>query len=322
MLLPFLFLFTLSLPVCAKDYFYVVEKNDQLGVILLSLGHKKLWPQFGMINLFRQKKSVKWQRHLRPGDKIPIPEEYILLKKNMFFDNDRIFFRKKLRDLSDLQKLQSEEIEAPSPITAAKLNLILLPGVGGFTASNNSMEGDSITNTFTGLQPIGQFKAIYSHRSFGSFSMDVLLKQIVNDQYSFPLNIDYRFQYVPKWNFTDSFRFAVSHSSLRHSYVGKMIDEDKAFQLQSQFIGIGVVVPRETWWFEFYFEKSYSGSVRGGLGNLNTDNGYRFDSELIYPVSEHWRIIPGINYFTFSDSGDYDFQVIETRLVLAREFDL
>lgn len=198
----------------------------------------------------------------------------------------------------------------------------LYPGVGFFTASNYEDDRGVKTSTFSGVQPMIQFKGIYSSDLFGSVSVDLMTKKIINSQFSFPINLDYRMQFVPKWNFTDTFRFALSLSTLKHSYVGKSSTVEVPYELTSHFIGLGVVVPHDHFWYELYVEKAFSGEAKSSELTQKTTNGIRIDTEVVYPIYKEWRILPGINYYYVKNSStNYAFSVLESRLVFAREFE-
>jgi hypothetical protein len=198
----------------------------------------------------------------------------------------------------------------------------LYPGTGGFVASDKEVDRSTITSTFTGLQPLIQIKGIYSNERFGSLSFDLFAKKIFNDQFSFPVNLDWRLQFVPKWNFTDSFHFALSHSIIKHSYVGKSSSLEIPYELKSRFIGLGLVFPKELYWFELYIEKAYTGDSKSTELTQDASRGWRVDSELVYPVSTHWRVLPGVTYYKVdSNQAEYSFSVFEARLILSREFE-
>lgn len=335
-LIPFLFLN----PVFAKSYRYEVEKGDTLGTILLSLGHLKLWKPQGMVNHFQQRAPELGTGQLIRGREISIPEEYIVFKSNVTLKDDKLTFVKKIKTQPEFRELLSKQDavvpvdhevskkEEPAPTKvppepSQPIGLSLYPGAGLFLALNQAENNGVMTVTQTGIQPMAQLKGIYSNALLGAFSFDVLAKKIINPKYSFPINLDYRLQYLPQWNVSESYRLALSYSILRHSYVGKGAGEEEAFQLNTQFAGLGFVLPRDVFWFEVYLEKEVSGETKSDTYNVSTKNGWRLDSELIYPIGPHWKIIPGINYFRFEDkSQSYKFHVVETRLIFARQFDL
>lgn len=332
--------------VFAKDYFYKVEENDQLGIILLSLGHKKLWPKDGQVNLFKRQFKLKLPNKIYKGNVLKFSEQDILFKNNIIIKDDYFTFKKTIKNLEQYATYaqkentpleQSEERTPPSveiikdPSQAITTlpeekesthSLSLYPALGFFVANNKENDQQSSTTTFTGLQPMVQLKAIYSNSSFGSFSADLLTKKILKSGESFPINFDYRLQLVPIWNFTDYFRFAVSHSVLAHSYAGKHLNSDITYKLTSNFLGLGFIIPKNNYWLELYFEKSYTGKTVSSKNTQKTSNGFRIDSELVYPISEKFKILPGINYYSVKDNSTlYKLNVLETRLTLAREFD-
>ena len=136
------------------------------------------------------------------------------------------------------------------------------------------------------------------------------------------INIDYRFQYVPKWNLDSKVKLAISHSVLRHSYVGKSSNTELAYELKSNFIGAGLVFGEDNFWLELFIVKAYSGETKSSEVTKKSNTGIRFDSELVYPISEYLRIIPGINYYQVKESSlNYQLSVYEARFVIAREFE-
>lgn len=331
----------------ANDVYYKIEANDQLGVVFLSIGHNRLWQKDGKVNLFKKNFKKKNLDLFYPGSFIKLREEDILFKKNVVFS--RKFFKiikkaKKQNEYDELlrdENLNEETISnAPVPevliLTTEKLksskqappiqeliqSFNLYPGVGLFIARDSESDRAVSTSTLTGIQPLVQFKGIYSTSLFGSICVDILAKKIINDKFSFPVNTDYRVQLVPKWNFTDNFRFSFSHSIISHSYVGKSTDTEIAYKLKSNFIGFGFVVPREVFWLEFFIEKAYSGETQSTESTQSASKGFRLDSEIVYPISKNWRILPGINYYHLKqNSAEYSLSVVELRTVFARDFD-
>ena len=336
----------------AKDLYYLVEENDQIGIILLSLGHPNLWAKNGKVNQFKRLHKIKYPQKMLEGMVLKISEDNIIFKKNIIISKDNFKFVKKINTNSQYYELLNQEGVNPKQIVLAvfpKIEVVneikkseikekreetekqnaksshsinLYPGVGGFMASNKENDRGVQTSTFSGTQPMLQLKGIYSTDLFGSLSVDLLTKKIFNKEFSFPVNIDYRLQFVPKWNITDSFKLALSHSSLRHSYVGKRSDQEIAYELKSNFIGIGFVIPRDNFWFEMYAEKAYSGEITSREQTLKAHKGLRFDAELVYPLFRELKIIPGLNYYQLKDSSlNYNLKVFETRLVMALEFE-
>lgn len=348
----------------AEDYFYKVEKKDQLGVILLSLGHKKLWPKDGKVNQFKKSSSLKDPGLISVGDILKIHESDVVFKKNITLDNGFIKFNKKIKTLPEFDQALSEEgidsqqvavkelpiIEVVTKDAVSKNNeqeqeqekvvevemeddstpapeaihsLNLYPGIGGFVASDNETDHNLKTDTFTGVQPMIQLKGIYSNSLFGSLAVDLLTKKIITNKFSFPINFDYRLQYLPKWNISDNFKLALSHSVVQHSYVGKSQSTEIAYELKSNFVGVGLVIPIKSFWLELYVEKAYTGETKSLEKTQSTSKGFRFDADMVYSISDKWRLIPGFNYYKVKDKNTvYSLDVMETRLVLAREFEL
>ena len=353
-------LFFYSQVVLAEDYYYKVEKKDQLGVILLSLGHKKLWPKDGKVNQFKKSSSLKNPGLISVGDILKINENDVVFKKNITIEESFIRFNKKIKTLPEFDQALSEEgidyqqiavkelpkievvaIDAvpqnkelekvvevekegefyPTPETIHSLNLY--PGIGGFVASDKEVDRNLKTDTYTGLQPLVQLKGIYSNSLFGSLAIDLLTKKIITDKFSFPINFDYRLQFLPKWNISDNFKLALSHSVVQHSYVGKSNSTEIAYELKSNFVGVGLVIPTESFWFELYIEKAYTGDTKSVEKTQSTSNGIRFDTDMVYSLYDKWRLIPGINYYKVKDKNTvYSLEVVEARLVFAREFEL
>lgn len=329
----------------AGEVFYQIEANDQLGSLSLSLGHKKVWTKRGAVSMFKKRSEIENADSIYPGFYLKLDEDDILFKKNVEVLNNKVLFKKKIFTLEEYDYLLSQEsfvqndsvdasatyeISEPdnSNLQSIKTISLTVPflelclGIGTFTAFNNEVDRTVKTSTFSGIQPLFQFKGIYSLESVGSISADLLAKKIINDKFSFPINIDYRIQLVPKWNYNGSFKFALSHSLLRHSYIGKSSNMEIAYKLESSFIGAGLVIPADDFWFEFYIEKAYSGKAKSSESTKKVNSGIRFDSELIYSLTKKLKIIPGINYYQFKlPSERYQFSVYEARLVLAREFE-
>jgi hypothetical protein len=324
-----------------KDFYYKVEEGDQIGTVLLSLGHSQLWSKQGKVNHFKKQSKRKVNR-IFPGNTLKISEEDILFKKNVtFLENDYFRLIKKIKTASEYQDLLKEEEsiveqtpkEFPLEVVGndqknpeeeskeksiSSFNLYL--GAGGFIASNHETNTGLSTKTFTGLQPLVQLKGIYSHSIVGSFSFDLLSKKIISSDYSFPINIDYRLQFLPKWNISESFKLALSHSVVRHSYVGKGLTKDVSYELRTNFLGIGFVWPQEEFWFEGYIEKAYYGETSSSLATIKDCEGIRLDTELVYPLYNNWKIIPGLNYYSVeNDNQKYKLSVLETRVTFALE---
>lgn len=341
----------------AKDYFYKVEENDQLGVILLSLGHKRLWSKDSQVNLFKKKFHLKLPNKLYKGNILKFNEKDLIFKKNIVFDDSYFQITTKAKNLSQFnellrnEKFQNEEITesettplieivnlpdsistdsklqtgtppAVLPDTETIHSFNVYPGIGAFLTIDSEKDGTISSSTFSGLQPMIQLKGIYSNTSVGTICLDLLAKKIITNKFSFPINSDYRFQVVPKWNFTEHFRFAISHSIITHSYVGKSSETEIVYKLNSKFIGFGIVVPSDIFWFEIFFEKAYSGETKSIESTKQATKGYRLDSELVYPIAKNWRILPGLNYYKLEkNSADYSLSVVELRAVLARDFE-
>ena len=363
-------IFCISHAVLAKDYFYQVEKNDQLGIILLSLGHKILWPKDGKVNQFKKSSSLKDPSKISQGDVLKLNGKDIVFRNNVIIKNDYIIFKNKIKTLPEFEQIlikegldqristnerpklevvqkkslpevkevkikendlkvveaevvieeEQEEVHTPTSETIHSLNLY--PGIGMFVASDKVTNRGWKTDTFTGLQPMVQLKGIYSNNIIGSVAVDLLTKKIITDKFTFPINFDYRLQFLPKWNISDSVKLALSHSVIQHSYVGTDNNVDNAQELKSNFVGVGFVIPTDNFWFELYVEKAYTGEKKSLEKTQSISNGLRVDTELVYSIYEKWRLVPGINYYTVKDkTNDYSLDVVESRLVLAREFD-
>lgn len=338
---PFFFLLFLVLlsEAWSKPVYYRVEKDDQLGIIFMSIGHLKLWNYDGKVNLFKRSFHSVSPDVIKSGVVLRLDDEDIILKANVeFLEKDFFRIKKKIRTKEEFNLLVQNEnidlnkVKLPSVDLVEKQSsnvtihsyksFVLYAGAGGFVSRTQEKSEDASNSTFSGLQPIVQAKAIYSHTKIGSLSFDGFAKKIFTGQFSFPVNFDYRFQYLPIWNFQKYVRLAFSHSAIKHSYVGKADGEDKPFLLKSKFIGVGLVVPQDTFWYEFYFEKAYEGQMSSSSGNesRHSSGGYRFDTELVYPYSKKWRLIPGLNYYVLSDKQTDRFTVLEARLILGYEF--
>lgn len=340
-------LFTVSFSQIAHsaEYYYQVEQNDQLGVILLSLGHKKLWPKDGKVNQFKKSSSLPNPNKISVGDILKLSEKDILFKKNVILDKDYVSFKKKIKTLPEFeQALVDEGIDYQniSDSEPPKIEVIgsndeqnalnyrpeviqsfnLYPGLGFFIASDKEINGNAKTDTFIGIQPMIQLKGIYSSSLFGSLAVDLLTKKIITNKFTFPINFDYRLQFVPKWNISDTFKMALSHSVLQHSYVGSNNQKEVAQELNSNFIGLGLVIPSEKYWFELYLEKAYTTKKKSLQSTQSIGSGFRLDTEVVYSIYEKWRLIPGFNYYKVEDkSTNYSLEVVEARLVFAREFE-
>lgn len=353
-LLFYTFIIT-SVIVSAKELTYKVEAGDQLGTVFLSLGHLKLWDQPGKINQFK-KSTPQMNELLKPGTILKIQESDVLFKNNVLLQRDEITFKKKIKTKKDFFEMQNDNqaqadlrvqpetkmspasdvliINPPiknspqtkkndEPLETEKIqSLNLYVGAGGFITSDTENDRTVSTQTMTGLQPLIQIKAIYSHSGFGSVAADFLTKQIISDQFTFPMNFDYRAQYLPKWNISDSFKIALSHSVLQHSYIGKNTNSEIAYELKTNFIGAGFVIPSEDFWFELYVEKAYSGDTKSTERTQDASSGLRLDTELVYSFDNAWTVIPGINYYQLSDTKtDYKVSASEFRMTIAREFE-
>ena len=342
----------------AKDFYYQVEGNDQLGVIFLSIGYRRLWTNDGQVNLFKRKLNKKFPKNLFEGSILKINEADILFKKNILIEGNYFKIINKIKTLEQYDALQNKLVnESNLPIKTESIPSIevvklipetpqktqesvqeinskktkiaevvqsfnIYPGLGGFFAKDLEKDRLTTSSTFSGLQPMLQFKGIYSHSEFGSIAIDILAKKIINNKYSFPVNTDFRLQVIPEWNFTNYFRIALSHSIITHSYVGKNTDTDIAYKLKSNFIGLGFVVPKDNFWFELFFEKAYKGQTSSNEATQEASSGLRIDSEIVYPISNDWRIIPGLNYYQLKqNSTNYSLSVFELRTVLSRSFE-
>lgn len=338
--IPFLFALAIcSLPTRSEILTYKIESRDQLGSIFLSLGQKKVWSKDGKVNLFKKRENIKSVSRIYPGEELKLNESDILFKKNIAIQGNQLVIIKKINTLDEYEILLANEklttkedvvVDKPDivqPIAEADLKLTthslnLYPGIGFFMANNSEVDRSAKTASFSGIQPMIEIKAIYSNDDFGSFSIDLLTKKIIQKTYNFPLNFDYRLQLIPKWNVSNSIRLALSHSTITHSYVGKHSLTDLKYKLTSHFIGLGLVVPRDHYWFELYLEKAYSGKTTSSEYSQKTTSGFRIDTEWVYPITEKLRILPGINYYRVNQTASqYQLSVIETRLNLAREFE-
>ncbi len=347
-----------STSIFAKDIFYQVEPNDQLGMIFLSLGHPNLWSTDGKINQFKKTSNFKYLDTIKPGQLLTIQDSDVNFKNNVIINDDHFKFKNKIWTNAEFLELQKNEgqnsLEQTQKSESVKINLSdvtdysqsaseknlptqektevlnqrnqqsldLYLGAGAFIASDNENDRDVLTNTMTGLQPLVQIKAIYSNEFFGSVALDLLTKKIISDKFSFPINLDYRVQYLPKWNISDSCKLAISYSFLQHSYVGKNSDIEIPYELKTSFLGIGLVFPQDNFWFEFYIEKAYQGTTKSVERSQLANSGMRIDTELVYPLYKTWKILPGLNYYQLKDStANYTFSVYEARLTVAHEFE-
>lgn len=323
---------------------YEVQKNDQLGTIFLSLGHKKLWPRDGKVNLFKQRIDTKIPKKIWPGQILKIEKNDILFTKNVKIENDKIIILKKIKNLKDFEeqskiegmvelsvnenvKLNLEESSSSNDLStdtkdmSSNDSLVFYPAIGFFFAQDKETTSSFSTNTQTGLQPLIQVKAIYSNELYGSVSTDLLIKKIFTSQFNFPINFDYRIQLLPNVTQLSPFRVAISHSVIAHSYVGKQFNKDEQYKLTSNFIGIGFIYPMDDQWFELYFEKAYNGKIKGPRSKMNATEGFRIDSEYIFPVLDDINLIPGLNYYSLKqNNGSYKLDVYELRLTMAKEF--
>jgi hypothetical protein len=327
----------------ARTYFYRVEENDQLGVIVYSLGHTSLWDQVGAVNFFKDTQRLAEPNQIYAGSIFKIQESDIVFKDNVQRRGKWITFKKKIRTRAEFaaalalrpkaerrrsagplrigvvkRSQQSQKLIRPANQFATQLYL----GGGGFIARNAETAAGVRTESLTGLQPMAQVKGIFTATHWGSVSLDAMAKKILNAPFDFPVNFDYRLQLLPRWSAGKNLRFAVSLSEVRHSYVGKAASEDIAVDLRSRFAGLGVVIPQEKSWFELYVEKAFDGRVRprGEGAGKSATGGYRVDTEYVSPFAGAWFLIPGLNYYALSTNNDYRFHVIEARLTFAREF--
>lgn len=337
-----LILLCFSLPFTAsasETKYYLVEKGDTLGSVVLSMGYLKLWSGSAYVNKFKNKVSPRKVHNVSVGDKIYFDESDIIFKKNIRIEGDRIFIVKKIIRIAEWKAQKAAEDISGAPAVPVKVVLEsektthvyenkswsfdLYTGLGLFSARDVENDRSTQTTTMTGLQPIVQMKGIYSHLKVGSIAFDVLAKKIFNSKFNFPVNTDFRFQYLPKWIDLNFMNLAFSWSTLRHSYVGNPEDEAKEYELSADFVGMGLVWPRESYWYEIYIEKAISGEARSNEQTITLKDGWRIDSELIYPVSKKLRIIPGINYYTTKNSSlNYQMSVLEFRSTLVWELNL
>ncbi|MCM2348581.1 MAG: hypothetical protein NDI69_01080 [Bacteriovoracaceae bacterium] len=318
----------------AKLY-YQVEAGDTFGTVIFSLGYIRLWTGSAYVNKFKNRINPKELNRVDVGDKIYFDESEIIFKKNIRREGDRIYFHRKIRKLADWRELRArEKIEedlpkAPESIVLEKKDEVrvfnntkssyeIYLGAGGFVAQDMETDNATETTTMTGLQPLVQLKGIYSHSAMGSMAVDVLAKKIINADFSFPVNTDFRLQYIPKFINLGPVNLAFSYSMLKHSYAGKPVDEVKEYELSAQFAGIGLVLPRGSYWYEIYLEKSLAARTVSNDKSISLGSGWRLDSELIYPWGPQWRIIPGINYYTTENSSKkYEMNVLELRTTIS-----
>lgn len=342
----FIFLFTILFMLMpsaySKSLSYEVEAKDQLGSILLSLGHRKLWNKSGKVHYFKRSFKSKLPSKLIPGMIIHLDESEVNFKKNVIIDGGNLKILRKIKTLDEFDELlKAENLQITEPenlqvsesdknvtyeveksVNAPESSFSFYPGIGFFVSSNAEKDNQISTTTFSGLQPLVQIKSIYSNDLYGAISVDVLAKKIISGKFKFPINLDYRLQFIPKWNFTDYFRFALSHSKVSHSYVGKHSDSDIGYELKSGFIGVGLVLPLDYYWFEFYIEKMYLGQTSSLEYVQNDLAGFRLDSELVYPLTSKFKLIPGASYYNLkNESSEYRIRVFEARLSIARDFE-
>lgn len=320
-----------------KKIYYEVEKGDTFGSVLFSMGYITLWSGSAYVNKFKHKITPSPVDKVKVGDKVYFDESEIVFKKNVEIKDDRIFFKRKIHKLDEWKELAAIEEtkdapEAPQELVVesdkavqvysnATSSFEIYAGAGGFVARDVEADRSTSTTTMTGIQPMAQVKGIYSHSSIGSLAVDVLAKKIFNSEFSFPVNTDFRFQYIPKWINLGDINLAVSYSMLKHSYVGKPEEEEKEYELSANFVGVGFVWPKETYWFEVYLEKALASETESDDQTIKLNEGWRVDSELIYPLTRTLRLIPGINYYTTKNSSkEYQMTVLELRSTIAWEF--
>lgn len=322
-----------------QKIYYQIERGDSLGSVIFSLGYIKLWTGSAYVNKFKNRINPQGSDLVAVGDKIYFNEDEIIFKKNVRREGNRIFFHKKIKKIKDWkilmaqEKIQGSVPESPRSVVLETKNETkafdkknssyeIYLGAGGFVAQDMEKDQATQTDTMTGLQPMVQLKGVYSHSAWGSLAVDILTKKIINADFSFPINTDFRFQYLPKFINLGPVNLAFSYSMLKHSYAGKPLDEVKEYELTAQFAGVGLVLPRSSYWYEFYLEKSLSAKTESNEKNITLKNGWRFDSELIYPLGRKWRVIPGINYYmTENKSESYEMNVLELRTTVAWLFD-
>ena len=200
--------------------------------------------------------------------------------------------------------------------------LKVFPGIGLFITNNKETDQQTATTNFSGIQPMIELKTIYSNDLFGTLAIDLLTKKIIKNSLNLPINFDYRLQFIPKKNFTGNFKFAISHSIINHSYVGKHSEADTTYQLKSSFIGLGFIIPKDHSWFEFYIEKAYFGKATSSESTQKASKGFRLNTEWIYPISDKLRLIPGLSYYSLKQtSTQYQLSAFNACLSMAREFE-
>lgn len=322
-----------------KQLFYQVEKGDTFGTVIFSLGYIRLWSGSAYVNKFKNRITPTTVNKVAVGDRVYFNQSEIIFTKNVNIEGNRIFFKKKIRKLKEWKELMAqEENQNPEPepellivqsknkeekkvYTRSRSDYDLYVGGGAFMARDVELDRASKTTTMTGFQPMVQLKGIYSHSSIGSLAIDVLAKKIFNKEFSFPVNTDFRLQYIPKWIDLGSVNLAASFSTITHSYVGIPEEDEKEYTLKANFLGLGVVLPKGSYWYEIYIEKAISSTTKSDDQTITLDEGWRLDSELIYPLGDDWRLIPGINYYTTkSGADDYQMTVLELRTTIAVEF--
>jgi hypothetical protein len=200
--------------------------------------------------------------------------------------------------------------------------LKVFPAIGLFATNNKETDQQTATTNFSGIQPMIELKTIYSNDLFGTLAIDLLTKKIIKNSLNLPINFDYRIQYIPKRNFTGNIKFSISHSTITHSYIGKHSEADLTYKLKSHFIGLGFIIPKDHSWFEFYFEKAYSGEASSSESTQKASKGFRLNTEWIYPISDKFRIIPGLSYYSLKQtSTQYQLSAFNACLSMAREFE-
>jgi len=322
----------------STEYLYQIKEGDQLGTILLSLGHKYLWSKDSKLDQFKKTSQVSLPNFIKKGTIIKISDNDIIFKKNVALKNGQLKILRKIRTLKDYEEYLLEETPVATdpghnkelsiditninvPAKKAQKSISFYAGLGTFITQDKVTDRQVISSTFSGIQPLVQLKGIYTSGERRVLALDLLAKKIISSQFSFPINYNFRLQAMPGWEIANVFQLGFTHSFLRQSYVGMNSLNEVSYELRSQFVGISVLHTQDSYWIELYIEKAYRGSTKSSEYTHEVSNGYRVETEISYPVSDKWKVIPGINYYTFeSTSDDYSFYGLEARLVFSREF--
>ena len=345
----FLLFFCFFISFKAHSLVYQFDKGDDLGGVLISFGYKQLWTGEKAINKFKNRIKTRKLSSIQTGRLFNIELEEIKFKKNISISENNVFLIRKIKTIKEWEEINQNEMSnvtptdlmsQKEPTPPAKDLEVLVPevletkeievtndstlklfgGGGIFLANDSEIDRNVKTSTYTGIQPMLDFKLIYSHSQLGSVASELMLKKILNSGYQFPLNYDFRFQVLPQYFQLNNFQFAVSYSTNTHSYIGKPSVREIEYELNSHFFGLGMIYQNRDFWVELYIEKAMSGQTKSSEKSLTIDQGMRLDAEVIYPINDKWSLIPGLNYSQYKGA-NYQINVIETRLNITREFE-